>query len=194
MVLNVKGVCLWVRNSEENIFFVKTMKGQVSGAGVVSMAEWQLWSYSWLPYRHKFWKSSFPRKLGGSYFAQILHWGFVILMIKVLKELEPCEVLFKMPFIEAKEREDMVGNIAALQVLGMSHQKALNGSPFRAQLVVLSPHMYILAFWSHIFFPNTDWTFFFFLYNCAFVYIHCKKKFFKFFFWWMCMWKHNVYI
>lgn len=39
MVLNVKGVCLWVRNSEENIFFVKTMKDQVSGAGVVSMAE-----------------------------------------------------------------------------------------------------------------------------------------------------------
>lgn len=67
-------------------------------------------------------------------------------MIKELKELEPCEVLFKMPFIEAKEREDMVGNIAALQVLGMSHQKALNGSPFRAQLFVLSPHMYILAF------------------------------------------------
>lgn len=122
--------------------------------------------------------------LGGSYFAWILHWGFVILMIKEPKELEPCEVLFKMPFIEAKEREDTVGNIAALQVLGMSHQKALNGSPFRAQLVVLSPHMYIYSFWPfdlvYFFLIQTEVFFFGILVLlCIFT---AKKKFFKFFF------------
>lgn len=77
----------------------------------------------------------------------ILHCGFVILTIK---ELGPCEVLFKVPFTEAKEREDGVGSTAALRALGMSHQKALNGSPLRAQLAVLNPYTYIYPFWSFV--------------------------------------------
>lgn len=68
----------------------------------------------------------------------------------MIKEFGPSEVLFKMPFIETNEREDSVGNIAAPHVLGMSHQKALNGSPFRAQLAALNRYLYVYPFWSFV--------------------------------------------
>lgn len=99
--------------------------------------------------------------------AHILHYGFVILIIK---ELEPCEILFKVPFTEAKEREDGVGSIAALRALGMSHQKALN---------VLNPYTYIYPFWSFVL------LYIFPLYGLNFAFVEGysqKKKSFKFFF------------
>lgn len=68
-------------------------------------------------------------------------------MILMIKSLGPSEV-FKMPLMETKERDHSVDNIAALHLLGMSHQKALNVSPFRTQLALLNPYMYIYPFWS----------------------------------------------
>lgn len=79
----------------------------------------------------------------------------------MIKDLGLSEVLFKMPFIETNEREGSVDNIAAPHVLGMSHQKTLNGSPFRAQFAVLNQYLCIYPFWSlfsNIFFPNLDQT------------------------------------